>query len=206
MTGLRRSKALILIILLLPMVLSCAEMKDWRSSTSDIKPSSTTDELSQPSRQPSVQAVNLAKAHVAAGQYQKAINVYNVAYQDQPHDRTLVIAYVNSIEDIASAANQAFDKQDVASAGMTYDVLLKNYSQFKGFHKALSFDSALLNEKLDYCKKALFKEGFQEYRNGNLSEAIVLWQDLLAIDPHNTDIQEALRTAKLQQKNLREQE
>jgi hypothetical protein len=34
----------------------------------------------------------------------------------------------------------------------------------------------------------------------------MLWQVLIAIDPHNTEIKDALRTAKLQQKNLQEKE
>ena len=47
-------------------------------------------------------------------------------------------------------------------------------------------------------------QGFQEYRKGNLDKSIVLWQSLLAIDPHNKDIKEAVRTATQQQKNLQE--
>ena len=113
---------------------------------------------------------------------------------------------MKSIENITSAADKALDKEDFASAGRNYDVLLKNYAYFKGFEKKLSFNSTHLNEKLGYCKKALFKQGFQEYRKGNLSGAIALWQDLLAIDPQNTDIKESLRTAKLQQKNLQEEQ
>lgn len=113
---------------------------------------------------------------------------------------------MKSIENIKSAADKAFDKEDFASAGMNYYILLKNYSHFKGFGKKLSFNSTHLNEKLNYCKKALFKQGFQEYRKGNLSEAIALWEDLLAIDPQNTDIKESLRTAKLQQENLQKKE
>jgi len=111
---------------------------------------------------------------------------------------------VKSIENIASAADKALDKEDVASAGRNYDILLKNYAHFKGFDKELSFNSIYLNEKLCYCKKAITKKGFQEYRKGNLSGAILLWEDLLAIDPDNTDIKKTLRTAKLQQNNLEE--
>jgi tetratricopeptide (TPR) repeat protein len=141
-----------------------------------------------------------------AGEFQKAMDEYNVEVQKHPHDLSLAREYVKSIENIASAADKALDKEDFASAGRNYDVLLKNYAHFKGFDKELSFNSTHLNEKLCYCKKAIFKQGFQEYRKGNLSEAIALWQDLLVIDPQNTDIKKALRTATLQQKNLQEKE
>jgi tetratricopeptide (TPR) repeat protein len=141
-----------------------------------------------------------------AGEYQKVIDVYNAEIQKHPHDLSLAREYVKRIENIASTADKALDRKDFASAGRNYDVLLKNHAHFKGFDKELSFNRIDLDEKLSYCKKAMFKQGFQEYRNGNLSEAIELWQDLLVIDPQNTDIKKALRTATLQQKNLQEKE
>jgi tetratricopeptide (TPR) repeat protein len=204
MMNFRRSKLLVLILMLLPIFQSCAKMKTWIPPKSFFKTSPPVKDSSQKSIQASAQAANLAKKHMKAGECQKVIDVYNVEYRKHPHDQALVREYVKSIENITSAADKALDKKDFASAGRNYDVLLKNYANFKGFKKKLSFNSTHLNEKLSYCKKALFKQGFQEYRKGNLSEAIALWQDLLAIDPQNTDIKESLRTAKLQKKNLQE--
>jgi tetratricopeptide (TPR) repeat protein len=154
----------------------------------------------------SAQTANLAKEHMEGGDCQKAIDVYNEEYRKHPHDQALVGEYVKSIENIKSAADKELDKENFTSAGRKYDVLLKNYAHFKEFEKKLSFQSTHLNEKLFYCKKALFKQGFQEYRKENLSGAIALWQDLFAIDPQNADIKKLLRTAKLQQKNLQEKE
>jgi tetratricopeptide (TPR) repeat protein len=236
MTNLRGSKRLALISMLLPIVMSCAEMKSWISPKSSVqtsapvkdssqtssrtssgqaanlakkhsaKTSAPVKDSSQTSIQVSTQAVNLVKEHMEAGEYQKAIDIYNVEYQKHPHDLSLAREYVKSIKKIATAASKALDEKDFASAGRNYDVLLKNYAHFKGFDKELSFNSIYLNEKLCYCKKAISKQGFQEYRKGNLSEAIKLWEDLLVIDPQNTDIKKALRTATLQQKNLQEKE
>jgi len=206
MTNLRRSILLVFIGMFLPIVMSCAEMKNWISPNNSVQTSAPGKDFSQTSSQISAQAANPAKKHMEAGEYQKAIDVYHVEVQKHPHDLSLAREYVKSIENIASAADKALDKEDFASAGRNYDVLLKNYAYFKGFDKELSFNSIYLNEKLSYCKKAMFKQGFQEYRKGNLSEAIALWQDLLVIDPQNTDIKKALRTATLQQKNLQENE
>jgi tetratricopeptide (TPR) repeat protein len=198
--NLRRSKGLVL-LMLLPAVLSCAGIKSWIPSKAPAT-KAPADEVSRASRRTPPQAANLAQRRMAAGEYQKAIDVYHAAYQKHPQDQPLVQAYVKDIEEIASAADKAFAKQSFASAGKKYYLLQQNYSKFKGFEKKLAFNGTHLDERLDYCKKAIFKQGFQEYREGNLSEAIALWQDLLVIDPQNTDIQEALRTAKLQQKNL----
>ena len=206
MTNLRKSTLLVLILMLFPIVQSCAGMKSWISPKSSVKTSASVKDSSKTSSRISDQVANLAKKHMEAGECQKAIDVYNVECRKHPHDQALVREYVKSIENITSVADKALDKEDFASAGRNYDVLLKNYVHFKGFEKKLSFNSNHLNEKLSYCKKALFKQGFQEYRKGNLSGAIALWQDLLAIDPQNTDIKKALRTARLQQKNLQEKE
>ena len=206
MTNFRKSKLPVLVLMLLPIVQSCAEMKSWIPPKSSVKTSAPVKDSSRTSIRASTQAVNLAKEHMEAGECQKAIDVYNVEYRKHPHDKVLVREYVKSIENITSAADKALDKKDFASAGRIYNVLLKNYAHFNGFEKKLSFNSTQLNEKLSYCKKALFKQGFQEYRKGNLSRTIALWQDLLTIDPQNTHIKESLRTAKLQQKNLQEKE
>ena len=188
MDNLRRPKLLFLVLTLLLIVQSCTEMKSRISPKSPVQTPAHTKQL------------------MDAGEYQKAIDSYNVEHRKHPQDQALVKEYVKSLEDIKSAADKASDREDFASAGRNYNVLLKSYPSFKGFDKKLSFNSTHLNAKLSHCKKALSQQGFQEYRKGNLSGAIMLWQVLIAIDPHNTEIKDALRTAKLQQKNLQEKE
>jgi len=139
-----------------------------------------------------------------AGDYQSALRDYHAAYKALPGDQELALEYAASLEDLKASADKASDRGDFASAGGTYDLLLKSYSSFNGLAKMLSFDKAHLDEKLSFCRKSLSARGFQEYRKGNLGEAIALWQSLLTIDPDNADIKGAVRTAKLQQKNLRE--
>jgi tetratricopeptide (TPR) repeat protein len=188
MDNLRRTTLLFFILVLLLIVPSCAGKK----STIPLKSSAKT-------------TVH-AKQFISTGEYKKAIDAYDVEYRRHPKDQALVKEYVKSLEDIKSSADKASDREDFKSAGRKYHVLLNNYHRFKGFEKRLSFNSSHLNAKLSHCKQSLSKQGFQEYRKGNLSGAIALWQDLLAIDPHNTEIKDALRTAKLQQKNLQKKE
>jgi tetratricopeptide (TPR) repeat protein len=186
MDNLHRIRLLFLILTLLLIVQSCATMESWISPKSP------------------VQTQIHAKQFMDEGEYQKAIDAYTVEYLKQPQDQALVKEYVKSLGDIKSAADKALEEEDFAAAGKNYNVLLKNYSHFKGFDRRLSFNRTYLNKKFSHCKQSLSKQGFQEYRKGNLSGAIALWQGLLTIDPHNTEIKEALRIAKLQQKNLQE--
>jgi tetratricopeptide (TPR) repeat protein len=137
-----------------------------------------------------------------AGEYQKALEEYGVKYRKHPGDQALAREYAKSVEEMKSTADKACDEKDYAAAGRIYDLLLKRYVQFKNFAHMLTFNRAYLNQKLSLCKKSLSVLGFQEYRKGNLSEAITLWRALLVIDPHNEDIRKALNTATAQQKNL----
>lgn len=185
--------AIIIVLLLLS---ACAQMKSGPT------PQSSTQAMTH-SRQ-SAQQLTPARQHIEAGEYQKAIDEYQKEYTKRPQDQVLAKEYVKGLEDIKAAADGALKKEDYASAGKTYKILQKNYPEFKGFSAMLSFDRAYLNARLTTCKDALSKKGFQEYRQGNLNEAISLWQGYLVIDPTNGDIKKALNTAKIQQKNLQQ--
>ena len=181
-----------LLVLLLSTLVSCADTRQWISSRDSDPPPPPT----------SRQTADRARKHIEAGDYQKGIDVFHGGLRRAPRDQTLLRAYVKSLDQMAAAADQALAQQAVGTAGKTYAILLKNYPRFSGFEQKLAFTRTDLDAKLDHCKKTLFKQGFQEYRQGNLSRSIALWEDLLVIDPQNADIKEALRTARLQQKNL----
>ncbi len=204
MMDLLRPKLLLLALILLLTIQSCAEMKSWTSPKSPVKTSAHVKHKSQTPSQVTVQAITLARQYMDAGEYQRAIDIYSAECRKQPQDLPLEKEYAKSLEGIKSAADKALEKRDVASAGRMYYVLQNNYAKFNNVSKMLSFNSAYLNTKLSYCKKTLSMQGFQEYRKGNLDKAIMLWQSLLVIDPNNKDIKEAVRTATQQQKNLQE--
>lgn len=157
---------------------------------------STTHPPSEPALPPS------PKQCIEAGEYQKALEEYGVKYRKHPGDQALIKAYAKSVEEVRSAADKECDDKEYATAGRIYDLLLKRYAQFKNFAHMLTFNKAYLEQKLSLCKKSLSVMGFQEYRKGNLNEAITMWRGLLMIDPHNEDIRKAMNTATEQQKNL----
>jgi tetratricopeptide (TPR) repeat protein len=143
------------------------------------------------------------QARVASNQ-QKSIDDYKAEYTRDPNNQALVREYVKTLEEMKSTADRALEREDYSSACRDYRVLYKNFGEFKGFAHMLSFDRGKLNTKLMTCKDGLSKRGFYEYRQGNLHQAILLWQDYLTIDPYSADIKKALTTAKLQQKNLQQ--
>jgi len=142
------------------------------------------------------------KQLVEKGDYQRALDEYRASHRRRPRDQALTVEYAKSVEDMKSAADKAYEKEEYPTAGRTYDLLLKRHGEFKDFVQTLTFDRTYLNQRLSLCKKSLSARGFQEYRKGNLSEAILLWQGLLTLDPNNEDIKKAMITATEQQRNL----
>jgi tetratricopeptide (TPR) repeat protein len=175
---------------------SCAQIK------SRLSPQTPVPEQVQTPVPAQVQTQSPVKQHMRMGEYQKAIDFYKAEYGKRPQDRLLVKGYVSILEEIKTTADRASDREDLACAGKAYNVLWKNYPDFKAFAHMLSFEMAQINSKLTNCKTALSKKGLQAYREGNIDEAISFWQDNLAIDPNNTDIRKSLNTAKMQQQNL----
>jgi tetratricopeptide (TPR) repeat protein len=218
MSGCQSIKLFPGILALSSLLCGCAAIKDEHKATmSGAQPGSRTQTqtskapvqppaIHQPQNQPSSEPTQPAlspRRLVEGGEYQKALDEYDVSYRKRPRDQALTAEYAKSLEDLKSAADKACEKEEYSSAGRTYDLLLKHYGQFKDFAHLLTFDRAYLNNKLSLCKKSLSVRGFQEYRKGNLGEAILLWQGLLSIDPNNEDIKKAMITATEQQRNLR---
>lgn len=194
---------LVLFVFILSFTLqSCNGIKNLIAPRSSVRTSSHNKPAAQASSQSPTQVANLAQKHIKAGNYQKAINIYSSEHRRHPQDLQLMQMYAKSLDSIKSTADDAFEKKDFAYAGRIYYVLQKNYGKLGHVVQMISFDNAYLNTRLSYCKKSLSIKGFQEYREGHLNSALASWQCVLDIDPNNKDIKEAMKTAKLQQKNL----
>jgi hypothetical protein len=221
MVELRGAGRVIFVIVLLLILQSCAQTKEGLQPATTVQvpqetaveaPSKIGPPVPVDNHQKTVQtpkatpfhAPSQVKPPVAPGDYQKTINHYRKEYKKRPQDQELAKEYVRTLKEIKTAADEASRREDLTGACKTYDILLKNYADYKGFANMLSFDRTQLKAKVTTCKTDLSKKGFQEYREGKLGEAIALWQGCLAIDPNNTDIKKALNTARAQMRNLQQ--
>ena len=182
-----------------PSAHSSAPAKDQKPPKVPVGPAQKTP--SQPPTENSAPAA-LPKQLVKTGDYEKAFNEYGAQLRKTPKDQALATEYVNSVKEAKVAADKAYDEEDFSSAGRIYDLLLRYHDHFKSNGQKTGIDKVFLNQRLSACKKSLSMRGFQEYRKGNLNDAIAAWQGLIAIDPANEDIKKAINTATLQQKNL----
>jgi tetratricopeptide (TPR) repeat protein len=147
--------------------------------------------------------VNRAEKHLALGDYQKALDVYAAAYADLPRSALLRERYIGAGEQIKSAIDAAFQRQDFAEAGRSYTVLLKSGVLGKDFSRELSFDGESLNRRIRECSKGILETGLVQYREGKLDGAISVWKKVFVFDPDNKEVKNAIETATIQLQNLK---
>ncbi|HSA77579.1 MAG TPA: hypothetical protein VLG72_01825 [Nitrospirota bacterium] len=145
-----------------------------------------------------------SEQYVVEGDYKSAMDVYTDAGRKYPKHPTLSTNYHKTIEDIHRAADEAFTREDFASSGRAYFVLLKNYPYYQELITELSFDKRFLHARLEDCSSRLSQRALADYRKGNLAEAISIWKSILAFDPNNSGIAKSIDTATIQLKNLQQ--
>jgi tetratricopeptide (TPR) repeat protein len=145
-----------------------------------------------------------SEQYIARGDYKKALDLSATACRNNPEDQGLLANYRRTIEDVRYAADEAFGREDFASSGRAYYVLLKNYPHYQKLNLEVSFDKKFLQARLKNCRSHLSQRALAEYRKGNLVEAISLWKSILAFDPQNAGIKKAINTATIQLKNLKQ--
>lgn len=144
-----------------------------------------------------------SRQYLEAGNYRKAINSYRATYLQYPNDLVLTTNLVNIILDMKFLAEIAISKEDFLSAGRIYYALLKDQKYFNKFYKSLSIPKEFLDEGIENCRLQLTKKGLEQYRKGNLAEAISIWKGILKFDPDNQQIKKAIETATTQLKSIR---
>jgi hypothetical protein len=98
--------------------------------------------------------------------------------------------------------DKAVARKDFVAAGKGYAVLWREYPMVQQANVVLSFSRNDAGEGVNNCRTQLTREGLDQYRKGNLKEAIGIWEGLLQFDPDNAEIRKAVDTAAEQLKKL----
>ena len=137
-----------------------------------------------------------------AGKFQKAIDIYKEIYQKYPKDPSIQSGYIKTLESIKISGDRAFERSDFALAGCAYEIVLKHVSSLTRLNGSPSFDREGLTARIKSSKKLIFDNGLEQYRSGNLDQAISIWKSILAFDPENQEIKKVVDMATLQLRNL----
>jgi len=141
---------------------------------------------------------NPAAQAVKAGNFARAIDLFQAAFKVNPADAELTAKYRRTVNEIKATADDSFGAEDFARAGVVNVLLLTNFASFEGLKPPVAFDRETLNDAVAACRESLTKTGLTEYRKGNLAKAIAVWEGLLSFDPDNAEIKKAVNTAKTQ--------
>ena len=150
-----------------------------------------------------LQAEKQAQSCLKRGDFQKGIDAYRGVIQQYPSDTAVSNLFVSLLESIKRQADLDFKRKDIAPAGRTYRILLRNYYSLGHLKRSLSYNAGLLHTEIETCQRTLFEEGLDHYRSGNLSQAISTWRDILTFDPENLEVKRAMSKAILQSRNLK---
>lgn len=150
-----------------------------------------------------LQAEKEARSFLQSGDFQKGIDIYRKLIQQYPSDTTVGNRYISLLESIKGKADIDLKRKDFAPAGRTYRILLENYSSLSNLKRSLSYNAGLLDARIKTCRKILFEDGLEQYRSGNLSQAISIWKNILTFDPENLEVKKATDMATLQSGNLK---
>ncbi len=141
-------------------------------------------------------------SHMKAGEFRKAIDLCREMFRKYPQDSDVRGGYIRTLESVKTSGDRAFTARDFALAGSVYEIVLRNISPVNPLNGSLSFNSDGLTAKIRNCRKILFESGLEQYRSGNLNQAILLWKSILAFDPEDREIKRAVDMATFQYSNL----
>lgn len=147
-----------------------------------------------------------ARQALKAGDYAKALKIYQASLKENPGDGDLAAKYGETANDIKAVGDEALGGKDFAQAGRVNVVLLNNFASFERLRPPVAFSKEALTKDVAACRESLTKTGLAEYRKGNLAEAIAVWEGLLSFDPDNAEIKKAVNTARTQLKGIKKKQ
>jgi tetratricopeptide (TPR) repeat protein len=132
-------------------------------------------------------AIDEAHQELRSGDFQKALDTYQLKYQKYPKDSEMLKSYIKTIDYIKARGDEAFDAEDFDQAQITYDLLLKNFPRFSNFANKLSFKKEFLIKRL--MKSRIFvsdKQAQSCLKRGDLQKGIDIYKDLYQQYPSET--------------------
>ena len=138
-----------------------------------------------------------------AGQYETAINLLLAGLKEYPEEEILK-GYLNQvIEAIYSQASLALETKDWAMAGRLYSILKTLGSNHKNYLANFPLSLEEIDKSIKNCSQQLTNLGLRQYREGNLKEAIAIWEKILVFQPENEEIKKAIQTARAQLEKIK---
>jgi tetratricopeptide (TPR) repeat protein len=134
-------------------------------------------------------AIDEAHQELRSGDFQKALDTYQVAYKKYPKDSEILKNYIGTIESMKAQGDEAFGRENFAQAQITYDLLLKNFPRFSDFANLLSFKKNFLVTRLKMSRMLQAeKEARSFLKSGDFQKGIDIYRGLIQQYPSDTTV------------------
>jgi len=132
-------------------------------------------------------SIDEAHQKLRSGDFQNALDTYQLAYKKYPKDSEMLKDYVETIESIKAQGDKAFDTENFVQAQITYDLLLKNFLRFSDFANLLSFEKNFLVTRLKMSRMfPVEKEARSFLKSGDIQKGIDIYSGLIQQYPRDT--------------------
>lgn len=131
----------------------------------------------------------LDEAHqsLISGNFQKALDAYQSAFEKDAEDRGILSSYIQAIEYIKTSGDEAFNRKDFMQSQIIYDLLVTNFPRFSSFAKLLSFEKHSLIKRLGLSRRLAVEKQVQSCLNKeDFQKAIDANRDLYLQYPRDT--------------------
>jgi len=146
-----------------------------------------------------------ARRALQAGDFSKALASVKSLVELYPADPESRACLAQISSEIHRKAGNAMASEDYITAGNAFFTLQQNIELLEKRGPSPPFTRLSLEQGINACRVHLTKKGLEQYRKGNLAEAIGIWEGLLAFDPANVEIQKAVQTATEQLKKIKKE-
>jgi len=134
-------------------------------------------------------AIDEAHQELKAGDFQKALDTYQLAYKKYPKDSEMLKNYIETIESMKAQGDEAFDRENFVQAQITYDLLLKNFPRFSDFANLLSFKKNFLVTRLKMSRMLPADKQAQFcLERGDVQKGIDIYRGLIQQYPRDTTV------------------
>jgi tetratricopeptide (TPR) repeat protein len=128
-----------------------------------------------------------AHQQLRSGDFQKALDTYQLAYKKYPKDSEMLKSYMETIESMKAQGDEAFDRENFVQAQIIYNLLLKNFSRFSNFANLLSFKKNFLVTRLKMSRMLPAEKEAQSYlKSGDVQKGIDIYRGLFQQYPWDT--------------------
>jgi tetratricopeptide (TPR) repeat protein len=139
---------------------------------------------------------------LAEGSLVKAHDALRDALGGDATETSLVDVYTQVENRLLGEAARAEGEGHFDTAGRFYRMALGLYPKSSQLRTALVMTEEAIKLKIDECADELMKSGLVAYREGDLAEAVAVWEKITPFYPDYSPSKIAINTAKKQIENL----